>query len=184
MYQNMNESLLKSFDNIMHQQTKMDYKAYIFIGFISLTISLLITNNYAGSKLLFVYFGILFIPLFISLLPKATSLAIKSLDICNKKTENSDHNIFYYLDICHLTKAEYINVLKNEYDIENLTKSDIKLIEQILINSKILKIKVSLHSVFQYILLIGLILFVLPYLCELVTFILSFANKILEIFFL
>ena len=170
MYQNMNESLLKSFDNIMRQQIKMDHKAYIFIGFISLTISLLITKSYTESKLLFVYFASLFTPLFISLLPKATSLAIKSLNICPRKRKKITHNIFYYLDIYNLTTEEYINVLKKEYDIDNLTKSDIKLIEQIILNAKILKIKVSLHSLFQYILLVGVIICIIKYICYLFSF--------------
>ena len=143
----LNKILLKSFDCIMQQQAKMDNKAYIFMGF--LTFSFTAIHKNCSS---FIYPDIILlsvaIPLLTSLFPIATKFAVNILTRFQKTTTVSHtHNIFYYIDIFNLNKSEFKKVLLKEYQISKTSPADDKLIEQILINSKILKQKVCLQNI-------------------------------------
>lgn len=163
MYTNMNESLLKSFDNLMHQQTKMDHKAYIFMGFLAIIYNITSEQNNLYINISLCVFAV---PLLISLLPRATNLMIKiTQKMHNAKKIEKSHNIFYYLDIASLSNEQFIQVLKDEYDITEITKSDSKLIEQITINAKILKTKIFWHTSFQYLIVLLIIILIMKYIC-------------------
>ena len=87
------------------------------------------------------------ISLLLSLLPITLKLLIDIIDMSTYKSNNK-HNIFYCLDIYSLDKNKFEQVLDSEYNINDLTKSDKYLIDQILINAKILKSKINWHGIF------------------------------------
>ena len=165
----LNSILLKSFDCIMQQQTKMDNKAYIFIGFLTFTYTTLhkncLTLLYADVILLSVA-----IPLIISLFPIATKYTINFLQNSKPKENLKNHNIFYYIDIYGLNLNEFESILLKEYKISNLVPADYKIIEQIIINSKILKHKISLQNIAFLLLLVTSIF---PSIIKLIKFIIS-----------
>lgn len=71
-------------------------------------------------------------------------------------------NIFYYVDIYRLNKDQFIEVLKTAYKLDqkkDITKADEYLIEQIIINSQILRVKVFFHEISQ----ISMLVIVLKY---------------------
>ncbi len=161
----MNDIILKSFDNIMYQQEKMDNKAYIFLGFIGYFLSLdfIGLKNIQLSDTFKIYLILLAMPLFFSLLPIANRMSIKFMMYCHfkfftKEKRMDNNNIFYFTDIYYLSKNEFIKILEEFYDISHIKNSEGYLIEQILINAKILKMKVVLHSLTQLIFIILLIL--------------------------
>lgn len=155
----MKEDLVKSFDNLMFQQEKMDNKAYIFIGFIAFCL----TNIYSKTEL-FNYISQMMIvtifPLCCSLLPIANKFQIKLLKYLGNPPSNRGMNIFYYIDICSLTEKEFVQKYMKEYTVPAITDTDKKLIEQILTNARILRLKVFWHNLFQ-ISLIASIMFIL-----------------------
>lgn len=146
----INEGLSKAFDNIMEQQNKMDNKAYLFIGFIIFIFSFINKdwNNIGKNTWLLV---IIAIPLIMSLIPIANSLQIKLMKaFFNKKNICIDKiNIFYYLDLYNLEDEDFIESLKKEYNEQDISRYDEKLVEQILVNAKILKAKVLWHNFSQ-----------------------------------
>ena len=151
----LNKVLEKSFECIMQQQTKMDNKAFIFMGF--LTFSITTIHKHCSD---FIYPDVVIlltaIPLIISLFPIATKFSVKILSHFPKSNvKNNTHNIFYYIDICDLSGEEFKKVLVEEYHISATTPADNKLIEQILINSKILKQKVILQNIALLLLIIS-----------------------------
>lgn len=154
----LNECLLKSFENLMVQQNKMDNKAYIFIGFL-----IFIFNSFFNepNNKICLYSIMLFtisLPLICSLIPIATTLGINWVKFIKKEDNKNEHNIFYYMDICGLTKERFIQILNTEYGIQHLSLSDKKLIEQIITNSEILNAKVIGHIWFFRLLVIGIII--------------------------
>lgn len=163
----LNSILLKSFDCIMQQQAKMDNKAYIFVGFLTFTYTALHKNC---STIIYpdvILFSVA-IPLIISLFPIASKCTINFLQH-NKSNENTKkHNIFYYIDIYGLNLDEFESVLLKEYKIANLIPADYKIIEQIIINSRILKHKISLQNI-AFILLV--ITSILPTIAKFIKFV-------------
>ena len=151
----LNECLLKIFDNIMQQQNKMDNKAYIFIGFI-----IFIFNSFlkkTGISFDSIVLFVISLPLVFSLLPITTTLGLKLIKLYKQNDTKHKHNFFYYTDICHLSNEEFVEILQKEYGVSNLTLADSKLIEQIIINAEILNAKVIGHSIFLWLVLIGIV---------------------------
>lgn len=68
------------------------------------------------------------------------------LNLIIKKELEFKHNIFYYTDLCGMEIELFKEVLQKEYQVAYLTNFEIKLIEQILINANILKLKVFWHN--------------------------------------
>lgn len=147
----INDGLIKSFDNIIFQQEKMDNKAYIFIGFVSALLALInkevILNNTVNYLL-----GFAILLLIMSLLPIATNLGVKILQKFIKVDKCKEHNIFYYIDLYKLDLATFISIMHTEYKLQNISIFDRKIIEQILINAKILKLKVFYHTLAYFVL--------------------------------
>jgi hypothetical protein len=155
----MNSALVKSFDNLMHQQNKMDNKAYIFIGFLTLIFNF-VNKDWQSINVITWLLVVIAIPLVISLIPVANSLAVKLMIAFINAKAQKKLNIFYYIDICQLEQDDFIELFKREYKEQSLTKYDEKLIEQIIINAKILKIKVFWHNISQISALIAIIVFI------------------------
>lgn len=155
----INPAIEKSFDNVMYQQEKMDNKSYIFLGFLGffLTFDYFESTYLELDKFTINLISLMAITLIVSLIPIANSFFIKILSFTstiffkkNKKLEQI--NIFYYLDIYPLNKEQFIKVLETAYNFnreENISKSDEYLIEQIIINSQILRIKIFFHEISQ-----------------------------------
>ena len=143
----MNISLLKSFDNIMFEQTKIDYKTYFFIGFLLIIFNTINNSIFQGTTST-IYLILIALPLLFSLFPIAINFLIYIINTSTVKSNSKryKHNIFYYLDIFSLNKNEFEDILNKEYNIKNLTKSDEYLIDQILINAIILKAKTNWHN--------------------------------------
>ena len=141
----LNKSLVKSFDNIMLQQDKMDNKAYIFIGFLAAALGFINKGQYINSPVNYIL-GFTILSLLISLLPLANKLAIGLLNLVIKKEKSETHNIFYYFDIYKLTVDSFKKVLNEEYGLGYINVFESKLIEQIIINAQILKAKVFWHN--------------------------------------
>lgn len=149
----INEGIMKSFDNIMLQQNKMDNKAFIFIGYLSVIVGILCKYNKVISLINVILCVSIFI-LFLSLMPIATKLGILLTNFIFKRDENKQHNIFYYIDIYKLDIDRFKKILKEEYKLGYYTEFELKLIDQIIINAKILRIKVLLHT-FAYSVVFG-----------------------------
>ena len=141
----LNEGIKKSFDNIMFQQTKMDNKAYIFIGFLGAILGIINKNGVSENPINWIC-GLAMFCLLLSLVPITNKLIIGILEKIIKKQILQSHNIFYYNDIYFLNVEEFKNVLKCEYQLGYYTKFELKLIEQILINARILHVKVFCHN--------------------------------------
>ena len=141
----LNESIVKSFDNIMFQQEKMDNKAYIFIGFLSVALGFFNKNQIIDSPVNIIL-GLTILSLLISLLPIANKLIISFLNLIIKKDKSDCHNIFYYIDIYKLSLESFKTILKDEYGLGYINGFENKLIEQIIINAQILKAKVFWHN--------------------------------------
>ena len=141
----LNEGIKKSFDNIMFQQTKMDNKAYIFIGFLGAILGV-INKNGVTENLINWICGLAMFCLLLSLVPITNKLIIGILEKIIKKQTLQNHNIFYYDDIYFLNVDEFKDVLRQEYQLGYYTKFELKLIEQILINARILHVKVFCHN--------------------------------------
>lgn len=152
----LNEYLIKFFDNIMLQQTKMDNKAYIFIGFIIFIFNAFFKDNHAICFYSFVLL-IISIPLICSLIPVTTTLGTKLIKLYKQNDNKNKHNFFYYTDICHLSNEEFSKIMSEEYEIKKLSLADNKLIEQIIINAEILNAKVIGHAIFLWFAFIGVI---------------------------
>ncbi|MGL4560698.1 MAG: hypothetical protein ACRCV0_00210, partial [Brevinema sp.] len=91
--QKMNESILKSFDNIMFQQTKMDHKAYIFLGFLIVIFNAINKENNFEWTLSNIFVIVSSIPLLVSLTPIATNKLIKLISKNQiLKLENKSYN--------------------------------------------------------------------------------------------
>lgn len=154
----INEGLTKSFDNLMLQQEKMDTKAFIFVGFLGAVLGII--NKDSFQNIPFTWFLIIAMqPFIISLIPIATKWSINILNKIVKNKINDNHNIFYYIDLYGLTQSDFIKILDLEYDIKNINKIEYKLIEQIIINSKILYLKAFWHNLAFKILVISLLTF-------------------------
>ena len=143
----MNISLLKSFDNIMFEQNKMDYRAYFFIGLSAIIFNTINRGTFQWTTST-IYLLMITLPLLFSLFPMAINFLIYIVNISTVKQNNKKikHNIFYYLDIFSLNRNEFEHVLNKEYDIKNLTRSDEYLIDQILVSAIILKSKTNWHN--------------------------------------
>jgi len=141
----MNEALVKSFDNMILQQGKMDNKAYIFIGFIAVIFAFLVPNKNSLTAISF-YLILISIPFIMSLIPIANKISIILIDFLLNGKRIKNVNIFYYIDLYKLTYDNFINVLENDYNINAISKAETYLIKQILVNAKILKIKVLWHN--------------------------------------
>jgi len=155
----MNEGLLKSFDNLMYQQTKMDNKAYIFIGFLVILSKVFKENNQIIWLLI-----IIAIPFIISLIPIANKFTLKLMNIFFTGKNLKKLNIFYYLDMYRLEHNDFIELFKKEYDEQTISRYDEKLIEQILINAKILRCKVFWHNISYRFAFVALLIFLIIYL--------------------
>lgn len=153
----LKECLLKSFDNIMNQQNKMDNKAYIFLGFIIFIFNAFFRDASEPICFYSITLFIISLPLICSLLPIATAFGIKIIKLYKQEDNKNEHNIFYYTDICHLSNERFKQVLSTEYGINELTLSDSKLIEQIIVNAEILNAKVIGHAIFLWFILGGAI---------------------------
>ncbi len=161
----MDERLLKSYDNIMEQQNKMDNKAYIFIGFTMAIFMFLYTKN--ESKLTSECFIVLIaIPLFFSLLPVTNKILLCLLDGVFRGQCAEQINIFYYADLFKLSNEKLVEKLGSEYEMTSIVIEDKKLIDQIIINSKILRVKVLWHYLSFYIGLGGICFFLLHLIIE------------------
>lgn len=159
----LKECLLKSFDNIMNQQNKMDNKAYIFLGFIIFIFNAFFKDTTNPICFYSIILLIIAIPLVFSLLPVTTTFGIKLIRLYKQEDNKSKHNIFYYSDICHLDNDKFKQVLNTEYGINELTLSEDKLIEQIIINAEILNAKVIGHAIFLWCILSGVIASIIYY---------------------
>lgn len=153
----LNECLLKSFENLMAQQNKMDNKAYIFLGFIIFIFDAFFKDTTSPICFYSITLFIISIPLICSLLPITTAFGIKIIKLYKQEDNKNEHNIFYYTDICHLSNERFKQVLNTEYGINELTLSDSKLIEQIIVNAEILNAKVIGHAIFLWFILGGTI---------------------------
>lgn len=152
----MREELVKSFDNTMFQQEKMDNKAYIFIGFVAFSLTY-VYSTFESFNYVSWFMFVTMLPLCCSLMPIADKLGVKFLHYCFKPTPIKSINIFYYIDIYPLTIDTFIKTYKKEYDVTDITSTDKKLIEQIIINAKILRLKVFWHNLFQISLIVSVI---------------------------
>lgn len=166
----INQIVEKSFDNIMYQQEKMDNKSYVLLGFLGffLTFDYFETLYIELDKLTVNLISLIAIMLIVSLIPITNSFSIKILKHISfnffKKKDFKSINIFYYVDIYSLNKNQFLKILKTEYKLNqknDITKADEYLIEQIIINSQILRIKVFFHEVSQVFMLIIVLKFFL-----------------------
>lgn len=160
----INEGIMKSFDNIMFQQTKMDNKAYIFIGFFSVILGIINRNGIINQPINFI-FGITVFFLFLSLLPITNKNFTKVLETIINKQSNNKHNIFYYNDLYCLNLDKYKEILKREYQLAYYTKFELNLMEQTLINARILSIKVFLHNIAYLVLFISILIYCIYLFC-------------------
>lgn len=156
----MNDGLVKSYDNLIYQQSKMDNKAYIFIGFLSLIFGF-VNKDWQEVLTISWLLIIVAVPLTFSLLPVANRLGVNIMTAFISSRSLKKLNIFYYIDLYQLEQQDFIKLFKNEYDEENITKYDEKLIEQIIINAKILKVKVFWHNISQLLALVSIIAYII-----------------------
>lgn len=130
----------------MEQQNKMDNKAYIFISFVAVIFSRLYPDLYQVDPRGYLLIGIT-IPFIFSLLPIANNISTRIISHLSQKPIRSPQtNIFYYIDVYRLNMENFKLVLKEEYDFPTFSATDIKMIEEIIINAKILRTKVFWHS--------------------------------------
>lgn len=149
----INEGIMKSFDNIMYQQEKMDNKAFIFIGFFSVLLGVINKNDIINSPINWILGCSIFL-LALSLIPITSKFIVNILNFIIKKKNHSKHNIFYYTDIYNLDLENFKLILKQEYQLGYFTSFELNLLEQILINAKILRTKVFWHTLaYQFILI-------------------------------
>lgn len=156
----INDGLLKAFDSIMEQQKKMDDKAYIFIGLLILIFSF-VNKDWDNIRTITWLLVIIAVPLILSLIPIANPLAVKLLSIIINGKKLDDINIFYYFDLYKLEMKDFIESFKKEYDEQTISRYDEKLIEQILVNAKILKVKVFWHNISQLLMVISLVILII-----------------------
>lgn len=160
---NIHAGILKSFDNILLQQDKMDNKAFIFIGFLSVILGIINKSQIINSPVNWIL-SLSIILLACSILPIASRLNTEILKLIIKKNSNntsSKYNIFYYLDIFDIDIDLFTIILKEQYKMDYINPFEIKLMEQILINSKILKLKIFWHNAAYTTFFLGLILYAL-----------------------
>lgn len=164
----INQIVEKSFDNIMYQQEKMDNKSYVLLGFLGflLTFDYFETAYLELDKLTINLISLIAIMLTFSLIPITNVFFIKIIKYpkfkFSKMKDFEQINIFYYVDIYRLNKDQFIKVLKTAYKLDqkkDITKADEYLIEQIIINSQILRVKVFFHEISQ----ISMLVIVLKY---------------------
>lgn len=164
----INQIVEKSFDNIMYQQEKMDNKSYVLLGFLGflLTFDYFETAYLELDKLTINLISLIAIMLTFSLIPITNVFFIKIIKYTrfkfSKMKDFEQINIFYYVDIYRLNKDQFIKVLKTAYKLDqkkDITKADEYLIEQIIINSQILRVKVFFHEISQ----ISMLVIVLKY---------------------
>ena len=62
------------------------------------------------------------------------------------------HNIFYYLDLYSINMELFTTIMREQYKLSYLSPLELGLMEQIIINAKILKLKVFWHNVAYWIL--------------------------------
>ena len=141
----INEGIMKSFDNIMFQQNKMDNKAFIFIGFLSVLLGVINKEQILNTPINWIL-GITIFILALSQIPLTSKLSTSILNLVIKRDLEFKHNIFYYTDLCGMEIELFKEVLQKEYQVAYLTNFEIKLMEQILINANILKLKVFCHN--------------------------------------
>src|SRR5574344_70905 len=98
----------------------------------------------------FLSFAILL--LIMSLLPIATNFGVQILQKIIKVDKSKEHNIFYYTDLYKLDLTTFISIMQTEYKLHNISIFDKKIIEQIIINAKILKLKVFYHTLAYFVL--------------------------------
>ena len=154
----INEGIMKAFNNVMFQQTKMDNKAYIFIGFLGIILGIINKNEISNTPINWLL-GIIIIILTLSLVPITNKTSTKILECVIKKQSLDKHNIFYYNDLYCLNIDEYKEILKQEYQLAYYTKFELNIMEQTLINSRILRYKISLHNLSYVILFSSIALF-------------------------
>ncbi len=154
----INEGIMKAFDNVMFQQTKMDNKAYIFIGFSGVILGVINKNGVLNIPLNWIL-GTFIIILTLSLIPITTKTLTKILECIIKKQITNKHNIFYYNDLYCLNLDEYKEILKKEYKLAYYTTFELNIMEQTLVNSRILRYKVFLHNLSYTILFSSIFIF-------------------------
>lgn len=154
----INEGIMKSFDNIMFQQNKMDNKAFIFIGFLSVLLGVINKEQILSTPINWIL-GMTIVLLALSQIPITSKISTAILNVIIKKDLDAEHNIFYYTDLCGMKIDLFKNVIHNEYQVAYLTKFEIKLMEQILINANILKLKVFWHNIAYTVLFGGVFAF-------------------------
>lgn len=172
----INQIVEKSFDNIMYQQEKMDNKSYVLLGFLGflLTFDYFETAYLELDKLTINLISLIAIMLTFSLIPITNVFFIKIIKYTrfkfSKMKDFEQINIFYYVDIYRLNKDQFIKVLKTAYKLDqkkDITKADEYLIEQIIINSQILRVKVFFHEISQISMLVIVLKFFYDFLINL-----------------
>ena len=150
----INEGILKSYDIMMEQQNKMDNKAFIFVGFLSVILGVINKEQILNTPINWIL--CISILLFTcSMLPIANKLNTEILKIIMKKPKkDGSHNIFYYLDIFELDIEAFKQMMQEKFHLDYITEFEMQLMEQILINAKILRNKINLHN-WAYLLLFG-----------------------------
>lgn len=157
----INVGIMKSFDNLMYQQSKMDNKAFIFIGFMSVIIGVVNKPQMVNTPVNWIL-GLAIILLACSMLPHANKINAKILNcMMNKELEDKidiklSHNIFYYLDLYSIDIKLFTTIMREQYKLSYLSPLELKLMEQILINAKILRLKVFWHNIAYWALFGGL----------------------------
>lgn len=154
----INEGIMKAFDNIMFQQNKMDNKAFIFIGFLSVLLGIINKEQILNTPINWIL-GITIFILALSQIPLTSKLSTNILNLIIKKELEFEHNIFYYTDLCGMEIKLFKEIIQKEYQVAYLTNFEIKLMEQILINANILKLKVFWHNLAYTILFGGVLIF-------------------------
>jgi len=109
----INEGIMKAFNNVMFKQTKMDNKAYIFIGFLGIILGIINKNEISNTPINWLL-GIIIIILTLSLVPITNKTSTKILECIIKKQSLDKHNIFYYNDLYCLNIDEYKEI---EYSV-------------------------------------------------------------------
>lgn len=158
---NINVGIMKSFDNLMFQQNKMDNKAFIFIGFMSVILGVINKPHIINNPINWI-FGLAICLLACSMLPQANKINTQILNfMLHKEQENRvdiklKHNIFYYLDLYSIDMELFTTIMREQYKLSYLSPLELGLMEQIIINAKILKLKIFWHNVAYWVLFGGL----------------------------
>ncbi len=147
----MNEIFTKAYDLIKEEQRNADNKAYIFIGLLTAVVGLfskIPTNGYSSTELsgLSTFMFILLFPLLILVLSLIPNYRVK-LFLGKKVNDYKELNIFYWRNIIHSdSKEKLVAQIFGKYNLK-VDNLNLDLIDQILINARIMSTKATLHEI-------------------------------------